>query len=165
MGPGGVLSVKCRDDGSARVSVTLKNALPKGVYTLWDVGVMDPLTPQEQGYAVPFGGLPNILLTDEDGCGYKELDVPYCPDRACDGSTSCTSYISAFYHWDYQVYGGSPDATWAGGATGVYLANHVAWAMSGDILVAPQNPVRPSKRGCRMSRDDRHDDDGFEEDD
>ena len=156
---GGLLGVECRSDGSARVSVTLRNGLPNGVYTLWDVGVLHPLTPQEQGYAVPFGGLPNILLTDEDGCGYKELTVPYCPDRPCEGSSSCTSYVSALYHWDHQVYGGSPDATWAGGPTGVYVAGHVAWAMSGDVLVAPQNPLLPDERGCATNHEDDESDD------
>jgi len=116
--------------------------------------VLDPLTEKERGYIRPFGGLPNTLVTDSNGCGYKEMEVPFCAYRSCLESDSCTSYISAFYHWDAQVYGGSPAGTFAGAPVGVVASNHVVWPMSGDPLIEPQNPVSPRDIGCRADRDD-----------
>lgn len=139
----GRLDINCLDDGRAVVRVTVKNAFPDGLYSLWDIGVFNPQTENEQGYGVPFGGIPNVLVTDNQGCGTKEFIVNYCPISPCGaGSDSCSSYISAFYHWDGQIYGGSPAATFAGAPAGVVSSNHIVWPMSGELLMEPKNKFK-----------------------
>lgn len=145
----GQLRIRCKADGSAVARVTVRNGFPNAVYTLWDIGALNPLTEQEQGYAAPFGGLPNILLTDNKGCGYKKVDLAFCPPEDCTvGAGFCLSYISAFYHWDAQVYGGSPAATFAGAPVGVVASNQIVWPLSGVALIEPQNKFQPRRQGC-----------------
>ena len=142
----GQIRLRCRVDGTANARVYVRNAMPEAVYTLWDVGVLSPLTANEQGYAVPFGGIPNVLLTDQRGRGYKTVDLMQCPLRPCEtGADSCTSYISAFYHWDGQVYGGAPAATFAGMPVGVVASNQMVWPTSGEILIDPPTDYWPTR--------------------
>lgn len=143
----GQMRVKCAEDGSATAQVTLRDAFPNAVYTLWEVGALHPGTPAEQGVVGPFGGLPNVLTTDNKGCGYAELALPFCPLRSCDGD-SCTNYVSAFYHFDNQVYGGSPEAFGAGMPAGVIGSNHVMFPITGVSLIEPQNRFSPRRAGC-----------------
>lgn len=141
----GRLEYSCHEDGSATVEIGIRNAFPKSLYTMWDVGAFKPQTSQETGYAVPLGGIPNVILTDENGCGRAKVEVPYCPSRSCEvGSDSCSSYISLLYHWDDQVYGADPGATFYGFPAGVIGANHMAWPMSGTALEKPHNGFKGS---------------------
>jgi hypothetical protein len=135
----GLMRFQCHADGGATAEIAVRNAFPNGVYTLWDIGALHPLTEQEEGYGVPFGGLPNIMLTDSNGCGYKQVEVPFCPNRPCEaGADSCTSYISASYHWDHQAYSAAP-------------TDHLVWPMSGTPLQEEaQNPFPlGNKLTCR----------------
>ena len=75
----GRLEYSCYEDGSATVEIGIRNAFPKSLYTMWDVGALKPQTSQETGYAVPLGGIPNVIVTDENGCGRAKVEVPYCP--------------------------------------------------------------------------------------
>ncbi|PCK07790.1 MAG: hypothetical protein COA42_12460 [Alteromonadaceae bacterium] len=146
----GSLTVTKKRDGSAIVKVTVRDAFPNSLYTLWDVGTSFPLSENEAGYAVPLGGLPNVLMTDKNGCGYKKIKISYDLLRDCEaGAESCTSYISAFYHWDGQAYGASPAATWFNAPTGIYAGNQLAWPTSGEVLIEPQTTFSPKRHGCK----------------
>lgn len=146
----GIITYECLKDGSATVEVSVANAFPNAIYTLWDVGAMDPLTEQEQGYAVPLGGLPNTFQTNDKGCGNVTVRVPYCPGRPCQpGAKSCSSYLSIAHHWDQQTYGASPAASFLGIPVGAYTANHMVWPMSGALQQQPHNRWdRKSARAC-----------------
>ena len=146
----GRIRIECHADGGATAKVSIRDAMPKALYTLWDVGVVNPGKDGEQGYAVPFGGLPNILITDTDGCASKKIELPYCPTRSCDGD-SCSSYISAFYHWDAQAYGGSPSQTFTTPAmpVGVVASNQIVWPLTGTVLAEPATRYRPGPARCR----------------
>lgn len=144
----GQMRVMCAADGTARAELTLRDAMPNAVYTLWEVGAVNPGTPAEQGAVGPFGGLPNVLLTNSKGCGHVEVELPSCPTRSCVGGDSCVSYVSAFYHFDNQVYGGSPDAWGDGLPAGVIGSNHVVFPTSGTPLMAPQNRFKSRRSGC-----------------
>jgi hypothetical protein len=145
----GKLSVVTDNNGKSTVLVTIRDAFPNAVYTLWDLGTLNPLTSKETGYAVPLGGIPNIIVTDKNGCASMELKLSYDLTRQCKvGATYCSSYVSAFYNWDAQAYGASAAATWAKAPTGIYGGNQMIWPMSGDILVGPQKIFTPSKHGC-----------------
>ncbi len=144
----GKLTVKKTRKGS-KVKVTVRDALPNSLYTLWDVGVNKPLSPDEAGYAVPLGGLPNVVATNAQGCGTTTIDLSYDLLRSCKvGAESCTSYVSIFYHWDGQIYGASPAATWVKAPTGVYAGNQMVWPTSGELLTEPATTFPNRKHGC-----------------
>lgn len=145
----GKLTVIKKGKGGTKVIVTIRNGFPNAIYTLWDVGARNPLSFNEQGYAVPLGGLPNVMVTNRNGCGFKVIDLSYDLVRECkEGADSCTSYVSAFYHWDAQVYGASPAATWVKAPTGVYAGNQMVWPTSGETLIEPQTSFKPRRHGC-----------------
>ncbi|MEJ2691930.1 MAG: hypothetical protein P8166_02465 [Candidatus Thiodiazotropha sp.] len=146
----GKLSVKEDKNGMYNVLVTIRDAFPNAIYTMWDIGTLNPLTGDETGYAVPLGGLPNIIVTDKNGCGFARFKLKYDLTRACEpGASSCSSYISAFYNWDNGAYGASAAATWAKAPTGVYGGNQMAWPTSGTALIEPQNEFYPRSHGCK----------------
>jgi hypothetical protein len=146
----GKLSVKEDKSGMYNVLVTIRDAFPNAIYTMWDIGTLNPLTGDETGYAVPLGGLPNIIVTDKNGCGFARFKLKYDLTRACEpGASSCSSYISAFYNWDNGAYGASAAATWAKAPTGVYGGNQMAWPTSGTALIEPQNEFYPRSHGCK----------------
>jgi hypothetical protein len=149
----GKLTVNHNNDGTSSVMITVHNAFPNALYTLWDVGAMNPLSRNEMSYAVPLGGLPNVIVTDSNGCGYKKVELPYNLTRQCEvGASSCTGYVSAYYHWDGQVYGGSPTADFYGAPLGVYASNHMVWPTSGDLLMKPPTEFsKPTRHGCKSS--------------
>lgn len=123
----GKLSVKKDEDGFYTVKITIRNAFPQAIYTLWDIGTLNPLTSEESGYAVPLGGLPNIVVTNKNGCGFAQFKLKYDLSRACEaGAGSCSSYVSAFFNWDNGAYGASAAATWAKAPTGIYGGNQMA---------------------------------------
>lgn len=145
----GKLTVIEKPNGTFITKVTIRNAFPNAVYSLWDLGAVNPLTADESGYAVPLGGLPNLLLTDKNGCGFTKIKLKYDLIRPCEaGAQSCSSYVSAFYNWDNQAYGASAAASWAGAPTGVYGGNQMVWPTSGLTLIEPQNNFSPKAHGC-----------------
>ena len=148
----GLMTIEHQKNGTSRVKITIKDGFPNSIYTLWDVGANYPLSPDESGYAVPLGGLPNVLVTNPQGCGFISVDLSYQLNRPCQsGQQSCTSYVSAFYHWDGQVYGASPAATWANAPTGIYAGNQMVWPINGDLLQQPSTQFTASSHGCPLS--------------
>lgn len=145
----GKMTTRTKRNGSTVVRITIRDGIPNSLYTLWDVGVTNPSTESAAGYAVPLGGIPNAFVTDAKGCGYKEVTMKYSPSRSCDaGEESCSAYISAFYHWDGQAYGGAPAGTWSGVPTGIYAGNQMVFPTSGELLQEPITKLKPRKHGC-----------------
>jgi len=146
----GKMTVSDNPDGGFTVQITVRDALPNGLYTIWDVGITKPSSDMAGGYAVPLGGIPNTLTTDENGCAYKEIEMAYSPARSCaEGEESCSAYVSVFYHWDGQAYGGAPAGTWSGVPTGIYAANQLVFPTSGELLQEPVTEFKhPRVHGC-----------------
>lgn len=145
----GKLSVKKNKDGFFTVRVTIRDAFPNAIYTVWDIGTLNPLTNEETGYAIPLGGVPNVIVTNNKGCGFAKIKLKYDLTRLCEsGAKSCSSYVSAFYNWDNGAYGASAAATWAKAPTGVFGGNQMAWPTSGTALIDPQNDFKPKAHGC-----------------
>lgn len=149
----GKLSIKLGKNGNYSVLLTIRDAFPNAIYSVWDLGAINPLTNEETGYAVPLGGLPNLIVTDKNGCGFSSFKLKYDLTRPCEqGANSCSSYVSAFYNWDNGAYGASAAATWAKAPTGIYGGNHIAFPTSGTPLIDPQNEFSPKRHGCKTSR-------------
>jgi len=148
----GQISFRCSGNDSAKVKLSIVDAFPNAIYTMWDVGSSNPLTSEEAPYAVPLGGLPNTLITDGNGCASTTLDLPYCPGRKCEaGAASCSTYLSIAHHWDQQTYGAAPGGSFFGIPIGAYTANHMVWPMSGEVLQPPSTrwSKRLERRTCR----------------
>lgn len=135
----GRISGVCYSDGTAKVKVQLKNGLPNAVYTLWDVGITNPLTLKEQPSAGPFGGLPNVVTTGKAGKGSLVRKLNYCPADKCEGSERCTLYISFFYHFDHMVYAASPALDSGGQPIGQIAGNQIQFFMNAVPLIPVQN--------------------------
>eukprot|EP00177_Eucheuma_denticulatum_P004935 GFKZ01008963.1.p1 GENE.GFKZ01008963.1~~GFKZ01008963.1.p1 ORF type:complete len:299 (+),score=30.36 GFKZ01008963.1:117-1013(+) len=134
------ITATCRNS-AATVRVRLRNALPNAIFSLWNVGVTDPLTENEALSAGPFGGLPNVIVTDGSGRGTVVRRLRYCPFDRCErGVARCTLYVTLSYHFDHVVYGGTPSLDFAGQATGMVVADQVQFYLNGEQLVPPQNP-------------------------
>lgn len=149
----GVMTAVVHKDGTSTVRITLRDAFPNAVFTLWDIGSSRPLSDTEEGYAVPLGGIPNVVRTDANGCVFREVELPYDITRACElGAGSCTSYVAGFYHWDGQAYGASPAATFANAPGGVYAGNQMVWPVNGELLQEPATRFGKPIHGCRTPR-------------
>lgn len=145
----GKMTTREKRDGTTIVKITIRDGIPNSLYTLWDVGVKNPSTEEAGGYAVPLGGIPNAMITNAKGCGYKEIEMNYSPSRSCDaGEESCSAYVSVFYHWDAQVYGGAPAGTWSDIPTGIYAGNQMVFPTSGDLKQKPVTKMSKRRHGC-----------------
>lgn len=146
----GRLKINCLSDNRAIVKVGVRDAIPNQVYTLWEIGVANPQTPQESAISGPFGGTPNIIVTDAKGCGYKKFEVPYCPTKPdCDkDDATCGAYVSLFHHWDDQVYGAAAANTFGGLPLGVLGANHMVWPLAGEPLQSPSTRYKRGRMKC-----------------
>lgn len=145
----GLLTAYNKPDGTSRIRITIRNGFPNSLYTLWDIGAKNPQTREESVYAVPLGGIPNTISTDERGCMTRDIDLPYHVNRQCvAGASSCTAYISAFYHWDGHGYGASPDLFASGLPIGVVGSNQIVFAPTGELLQQPHTDFKPARHGC-----------------
>ena len=152
----GRLDYQCSDNGTSTVEIGIKNGLPKSIYTMWDVGAVNPLTIDEAGYAVPLGGLPNVFVTDANGCGHAKVELPYCLARPCEaGASSCTNYVSIFYHFDDQVYGGAPAESFMGVPVGSIGANHMVWNITGTPLSQSNKRLKGPLK-CNRKKTNKH---------
>lgn len=123
--------------GTAKVRILLKHALPNALYTAWDIGVANPLTKEEALSTSPFGGLPNVIVTDKNGRGSLFRTVNYCPFDKCKGAKRCTLYISLFYHFDHMVYAAAPALDLAGLAVGHVGSNQLQFFLNGNVISQP----------------------------
>lgn len=130
----GSVSGRCRRDGTAFVVIKIRNGLPQGVYSIWDIGVRNALTDKESLSVSTFGGSPNALVTDRRGNGKARRELLYCPTQKCKGSKRCTLYVSLFYHFDHMLYGSTPTLDNAGPAIGNIASNHVQIFFNGEVL-------------------------------
>lgn len=134
----------CRSDGTSTVVVRVRRAFPNALYTVWDTGLADPLTPREAISLSPLGGVVNLIVTDGQGNGSLKRSLNYCLFDKCPRSKRCTAFVSMFYHFDHQNYGAAPTLDAAGPAVGVAGADHLTFAVNGKQLISPQNPFRSS---------------------
>lgn len=102
--------IVCRNNGTAEISFKLRNLVPNGLYTAWEVwgtlgsSVLSP---------VPLGGIPNALTADRRGFATYSRNLTECPmDIQADGRNM--TFIDVIFHSDGNVTGGFPTL---GGAT------------------------------------------------
>jgi hypothetical protein len=136
----GRISIVCNEQGGADLVLKAKNLVPKGVYTLWEVGGMNVMTPNEMFMGLPGGGVPNVVLADEFGTARHRASLPHCPTKPCSMGDTCTFYYSLTFHWDGMVYGGGPGADFYAVdpmGVGVLGSNHLWIPIRGEMMVRP----------------------------
>ena len=161
----GIIEIDC-DDGQAEVVVTVCNLLPEALYTVLDIGIVNP-GPEETIYFGPAGGLGNVIRTDEYGDGKLKIDMPWCPTRKCipGESIDCQMYFSVFHQANYMIWGGSFGAVFFDPSlpAGVIGSNILWFPLFGELQQEPLN--RFKTKNCRSLRDDEDDEDDEDEDD
>lgn len=141
---GGFSHFKCRDDGTARIRIWGWNMRPNRMYSTWFVKE-DLLDVGELINGVPFGGVPNVVITNKWGTAYLDREIAYCPDQQEDA----LGYVFALRS-NGQNSGGVPipftnqgsaepfsgfEGFYPGGAIHV----HVSWNVNG-VPFDPDNP-------------------------
>lgn len=100
----GYAVVKCKEDEGAIVSIKMKNLIPNGVYTLWEIWDMN--VGGAIG-AVPLGGIPNVITANHKGKARYKRILNHCPfDALSDGRKMI--FMDAVYHSDGNATGGAP---------------------------------------------------------
>ena len=147
----GLAIIDC-DNSTGKVYISICNALPEAIYTVIEVGIVNPGQSQEGIYALPLGGVGNVIRTDENGNGELYVNLAWCPVRQCivNVSIDCQLYFNVNHNSDYIVYGGDTSRLfWKPNAypTGIAGAVHLWFPIFGEFLQEPLN--RYNKRQCK----------------
>ncbi len=124
----GKLDIECDDDGTAIVKVKLKNLIENGVYTLWGVFGLDlfPVDGMEDTIVpVALGGVPNVMIADEDGEARIKRTINFCPIDEPRLKT-----INIAWHSDGSDYGAVPELPLLGLPGGVITHDQVNFAIN-----------------------------------
>jgi len=102
----GRLEVTCSEDGEARARIVATNLLPNRYYQAleWFQSEKD-----SRLIAIPgiLGGLPDALMTDENGSAILETEMNHClPESSDDASPSIN--VMLVYHTNHRSFGGAP---------------------------------------------------------
>lgn len=122
----GQLRFRCHDDGTATTDVRVRGLLPNRVFTLWAIF-------RENG-AIPFGGAPNVIMTDEFGDGEFHRSLNFCPAQATDSGDKL-DYIVVVFHSDQQNYATQPTLPGRGFPPGIVAHPQLQFTINGVSLL------------------------------
>jgi len=88
------LRIKILNNGMSKVKMIIKGLLPNSLYGVWQFN-------QAGGPPGPFGGIPNIFVTDAKGNATMKRTLPFNMNQVVDN-------LLIAYHSDHRVYGGTP---------------------------------------------------------
>lgn len=144
----GVMHLRCRANGTAKVRIELSNLIPHGIYTMWGVwNTTPPGAPNAQIVPVPLGGIPNAVVPNVRGRASFVRELASCPkDVTEDGSQMMFATLA--YHSDANMSGAVPEVGAAPSsfvaedgtrfsstfAPGAVTHDHVVFLMSGERL-------------------------------
>ena len=125
----GRIRLTCLSDGTGTVRIHARDLLPGIPYTVWALFATNE--PTQFGFleANPLGGVPNIILPDDQGSAIFKRKLHYCPLE----TNEPLMYVALFAHWDSAVYGANPDAGDQGFPTGVVGGDQLLF-VTGDNL-------------------------------
>ncbi|TDF39724.1 hypothetical protein EYS14_09470 [Alteromonadaceae bacterium M269] len=101
----GRLSYTCRDDGTAEVSARFSNLVPNGLYSMWGIWRITIPFAGDITSASPFGGVPNVVTTNERGRARFSRELPFCPSEESEDG-SLLLWVSVVYHADSAISAG-----------------------------------------------------------
>ncbi len=120
--------ISCGDDAN-RVSIRAEGLIPNRVYTVW--GIFQSAAGGM--VAVPLGGVPNVIATDERGKGSFRRHLGFCPFELTDEGSRLL-LIDVVYHSDHQIYGFVPDLALRSFITGTVTHTQLEFRVSGQPL-------------------------------
>jgi hypothetical protein len=143
----GQMKLVCREDGTAKIKLKLRNLIPNGVYSVW--GLWNTVPPGVSGGRIvplPLGGVPNAIVPNRWGRVNFSRELASCPkDVTPDGSIMM--FIDVAFHSDNNLSGifpqivGTPTAFNLNGETfssplvpGAVTHDHVLFLISGEEL-------------------------------
>lgn len=100
----GVATFRCGRDGIGTANIRVFDLLPNRLYTLWASFSGGP------GGAKPFGGAPNVIMTDRSGNGWFFRKLNFCAPEEVDEEGNKLELIFVVFHSDQQNYAGVPHA-------------------------------------------------------
>jgi hypothetical protein len=103
----GVVKISCRG-GRATVNLRVRDLLPNRQYSVWATMGLPRDGSAQTFFPVPFGGTPNLLITDKYGDAHFKRVINYCPFEP-DSTRRPLLTISVQFHGNHQSYGGVPE--------------------------------------------------------
>jgi len=88
------LILTINDVGDTIVEMKIKGLLPNSFYGVWQFN-------QSGGAPGPFGGIPNVFVTDYKGEATMQRMLPFNVHEIVD-------HLLVVYHSDHRIYGGTP---------------------------------------------------------
>lgn len=88
------LRIKVLKNGMSKVKMKIRGLLPNSLYGVWQFN-------QAGGPPGPWGGIPNIFITDARGNATMKRTLPFNINEVVDN-------LLIAYHSDHRVYGGTP---------------------------------------------------------
>ncbi len=101
------LKIKILKNGMSQVKMKIKRLLPNSLYGVWQFN-------QAGGLPGPFGGIPNVFVTDAKGNATMKRTLPFNANEVIDS-------LLVLYHSDHRIYGGTPTLAAAGNDAHVQL--------------------------------------------
>jgi len=118
------------DTPSSSIALHLRSLIPNSLYTIW--GIFE--SAQGGFVAVPLGGVPNVVATDNAGKAGFYRKLGFCPfKKTVEGSRLLA--VDIVYHSDQQVYGFVPDLTLKGFITGTTTHTQLEFIVYGQPLL------------------------------
>jgi len=88
------LKIKTLKNGMSKVTMKIKGLLPNSLYGVWQFN-------QAGGPPGPWGGIPNIFVTNAKGNATMKRTLPFNMNDIVDN-------LLVAYHSDHRIYGGTP---------------------------------------------------------
>ncbi len=125
----GRMHIRCRNDGTARLWLRVRNLIPNRAYTVWAMWHLA----NGRNFPQPFGGVPNAYITDSRGNGLLIRELNYCPIDAAEQGIDNNRLLSIITHLhsDHILYGGVPVPTGSGFPPGSVLHVQLEWNFPG----------------------------------
>lgn len=123
----GVARFQCKEGEAPTAELRVRGLLPNRLYTVWAVF-------QNGEGAVPFGGPPNVIMTDEFGDGTMSRRLNFCPlETTSEGADLL--YLVVVFHSDQMVYAMQPTLPDAGFPPGVVAHPQLQFSVRGTSLL------------------------------
>jgi hypothetical protein len=102
----GNLRFICRSNGTSRLTLRLHNLIPHRIYSVWAFFNSNEAMPFDNfGPVRPLAGLPNMVVSGDDGKGVFKRDLNFCPMNLREGEVELGA-VFVNYHSDIETSAG-----------------------------------------------------------
>ncbi len=125
----GLAKLKCGEHKNS-VDIKLHDLIPNRLYSMW--GIFE--SADAMLLAVPLGGVPNAVTTNNKGDAEFSRQIGFCPfERTVSGARLLA--IDVVYHSDHQMYGVVPELPLIGLITGSVTHTQLEFVLVGKSLI------------------------------